>query len=134
MAEGPVHVAGPVYLRLTFNRGAAFSLGSGAPPAVDVLAVLLALAIAWASARAVMNGGRPAVLVGLGLVMGGALSNLADRFVGGHHGAVVDFIQLVGWWPIFNIADAAITIGAVMVAASLVLPGRPGARRSSGGL
>ena len=70
-------------------------------------------------------------MVALGLLAGGAVSNLADRFFRHHHGAVVDFIQLVSWWATFNVADAAITIGALTLAVSLVLfPGRqrlPGA-------
>ena len=78
------------------------------------------------------------VIVGLGLLAGGALSNLADRFFRHHHGAVVDFIQLVSWWATFNVADAAITVGALTLAVSLVLfpgtaspssRGRPPGRR-----
>ena len=104
------HVIGPIYLVLTFNQGAAFSLGSGrlsghrggghcpgcsrdrhvraGPPGVGPTSV---------------------VVVGLGLLLGGALSNLGDRLFRHHHGAVVDFIQPVSWWPTFNVADAAIT-------------------------
>jgi len=52
-------------------------------------------------------------VAGLGLAFGGATSNLADRVV---RGAVIDFIA-VGWWPIFNLADAAMVIGAGMVIA-----------------
>ncbi|MEO7362766.1 MAG: signal peptidase II [Gemmatimonadaceae bacterium] len=52
-------------------------------------------------------------VAGLGLAVGGATSNLLDRVV---HGAVIDFIA-VGWWPIFNLADAAMVIGAVLVVA-----------------
>ena len=53
------------------------------------------------------------------------MSNLADRFFRHHHGAVVDFISLVSWWATFNVADAAITIGALTLAVSLVFfPGR----------
>ena len=116
---GPRHVLGPVYLVLSFNRGAAFSLGSGVSPVIEALASALAVAVIAFSGRAARIGASPVVLVGLGLLSGGALSNLADRVLGDHHGAVVDFIQAVSWWPTFNVADAAITTGAVTVAVSL---------------
>ena len=55
--------------------------------------------------------------LGLGLVLGGALGNLADRALRGPglSGHVVDFIDL-HWWPVFNVADSAIVIGAVLLA------------------
>jgi signal peptidase II len=112
-------VLGPVYLVLSFNRGAAFSLGSGASPVIEALASALAVAVIAFSGRAARVGASPVVVVGLGLLSGGALSNLIDRLLGDHHGAVVDFIQAVSWWPTFNVADAAITTGAVTVAVSL---------------
>jgi len=117
----PRHVLGPVYLVLSFNRGAAFSLGSGASPIIEALASALAVAVIAFSGRSARIGASPAVVVGLGLLSGGALSNLADRLLGDHHRAVVDFIQAVSWWPTFNVADAAITTGAVTVAVSLTL-------------
>jgi len=57
--------------------------------------------------------------VALGLLAGGAAGNLVDRLLRDHGGAVVDFIDLQ-WWPVFNLADAAITCGAV----ALVLASR----------
>jgi signal peptidase II len=74
--------------------------------AVLLLAVLLVV-----GTRSVET---PWAAVGLGLLVGGAVGNLADRLVGGHGGAVVDFIDLQ-WWPAFNVADAAITCGAVLL-------------------
>ena len=56
-------------------------------------------------------------LVGLVLVLGGALGNLADRLArspGFLRGHVVDFVA-VGWWPVFNVADSCITIGAIVL-------------------
>lgn len=116
LADGPVHVVWTLDLDLTFNTGTAFSLGRGLGPvlallAVAVLAVLLRSGVATASTGAA---------VAVGLVLGGALGNLTDRalrttdgegFLGG---AVVDFVDL-GWWPVFNVADAAIVVGAVGV-------------------
>ena len=71
----------------------------------------------------------PAALA-MGLLLGGAVGNLADRLVRHHHGAVIDFIDL-HWWPVFNVADAAITVGALLLALVLfrarpVPPGRRG--------
>jgi signal peptidase II len=65
--------------------------------------------------------GRAAVL---GLIIGGAIGNLADRFFRGDHGAVVDFVAL-HWWPTFNLADASIVVGCLLLAVSFL---RAGAR------
>jgi len=115
------HVVATLYLVLTYNRGAAFSLGRGAAPLVEAIAIALAVIVLWLSGRLAHAGGNLAALVGLGMVAGGALSNLGDRFIRHNHGAVIDFVQLVSWWPVFNLADAAITVGAVTVAVHLVV-------------
>ena len=117
---GRRHVIGPVYLTLTFNRGAAFSLGAGASPIIEAVAIALVVGVIVLSRRAARGGANIAVIVGLGLLLGGALSNLGDRLFRHYHGAVVDFIQLVSWWPTFNVADASITVGAVTVVIALV--------------
>jgi signal peptidase II len=134
VAGVPRHVLGPTYLLLTYNKGAAFSLGSGASSLIEALAVVLAVAVMWLSGRLAKGGTNLAAVTGFGLVSGGALSNLADRFVRHHHGAVVDFIQLVSWWPIFNVADAAITVGAVTIAVTLVFFSAPARTGPSPGL
>jgi signal peptidase II len=51
----------------------------------------------------------PAAQVGLGAALGGATSNLYDRL---RRGAVVDFVA-IGWWPVFNLADVGISVGAM---------------------
>jgi len=114
------HVIGPVYLTLTFNRGAAFSLGAGASPIIEAVAIALVVVVIAMSRRAAKGGANVAIIIGLGLLLGGALSNLADRLFRHHHGAVVDFIQLVSWWPTFNVADASITVGAVTLVVAMV--------------
>jgi signal peptidase II len=58
----------------------------------------------------------------IGLVVGGALGNLADRL---KDGAVVDFIS-VGWWPAFNVADSSISVGMVLLIITLLLGERFG--------
>jgi len=55
--------------------------------------------------------GNRVMALGFGLLLGGALGNIADRFDDGH---VTDFIQ-IGWWPLFNIADSCITIGVIIL-------------------
>jgi signal peptidase II len=98
-------------LNLTFNFGSAFSLrwANGAIISLVVVIVVVVLLSSGAGAHSRMAA------VGLGLVLGGAAGNLADRifragdgFLGG---GVVDFIDLQ-WWPVFNIADTSVVIGA----------------------
>jgi signal peptidase II len=110
----PRHVLGPVNLLLTFNSGAAFSLGAGATPLVEVAVVVLVGALVLLSRR---FAARSALTrVALGLLLGGALGNLIDRLFRHHSGAVVDFIQAVSWWPVFNVADSAVVVGAALLA------------------
>ncbi|MDW8153832.1 MAG: signal peptidase II [Armatimonadota bacterium] len=102
----------PPLLRITLHRntGIAFGLLGGANALVGILAALTALLLLafhrdrWAVDRA--------VLVGLGLVVGGAVGNLLDRVRWGY---VVDFIELP-YWPIFNLADACIVVGGGLLA------------------
>ena len=57
--------------------------------------------------------------VGAGLVLGGALGNLGERIFGGHGGQVPDFVTL-DYWPTFNLADACVTVGVIIVIACLL--------------
>lgn len=120
----PVHLIGPLGLALEFNSGTAFSLFTGAAmwivPAIAIVVVVL-VAFAWRARR-------PVAAVAYGLVVGGALGNLADRLLRGHGGAVVDFVTL-SHWPTFNVADACITVGVVLIVAVLLGVGRSGALR-----
>ena len=127
------HVVGPTYLLLTYNRGAAFSLGTGITPIIEAVVILIVAALVFFSRRSGQNAGALA-MTGVGLLLGGALGNLGDRVfrhLPGHPGAVVDFIQAVSWWPVFNVADAAIVVGVVL----LILGWRsgPGARSAGPG-
>lgn len=107
LADGPIDLFWTLRLRLAFNTGAAFSLGTGFPWLFVVLGVLVLCVLGVLAFRARLSRG-PAVA--LGLVAGGAIGNLVDRVVRGHGGAVVDFIDLQ-WWPVFNLADASICTG-----------------------
>jgi signal peptidase II len=117
--RGPVHVIDDVLeLTLTRNPGAAFSIGVGAAAIFTVVAGVVVVIIARTATRL---RSVPWALA-LGLLLGGALGNLVDRVFrspGPFRGEVVDWIRLPHW-PVFNVADAAITVGAVLaVLASL---------------
>jgi signal peptidase II len=109
------HLWGPFGLALTFNSGFAFSLFSGRAVAITVL-----LCVGVAILAVVVAGVRTVPMaVGAGLVLGGAVGNLSQRIFGGHGGRVPDFITL-NYWPTFNLADACVTIGVVIVIVALV--------------
>ncbi len=102
----------PPVLRLTLwrNTGIAFGLFSGANEVVGLAAVVAA---AWLVVHHRDRWHTSALVrVGLGMVLGGAAGNLADRI---RYGYVVDFLQLPHW-PIFNVADACIVAGGVLLA------------------
>jgi signal peptidase II len=111
----PVHLIGPFGLSLGYNSGSAFSLFTGRAAVLGPVGGLLVVALLWLAWRA----GTAAMAVSLGLVLGGAMGNLADRAFRGHGGGVVDFITL-SHWPTFNVADASITVGVVLVALTLL--------------
>jgi signal peptidase II len=117
--HGVTHVWGPFGLALSFNSGFAFSLFSGRATLVTVLLCIASVVLAvvvWRVRTMVYA-------VGAGLVLGGAVGNVSERVFSAHHGQVADFITLTHW-PTFNLADACITVGVVVIAAALVL-GRP---------
>ena len=103
-------------LVLVYNKGAAFSFLSDAPGWQTPLLVGFALvAIGVVSYLLVRSAGRWILNGGLALVLGGALGNVIDRV---RFGQVVDFLDFHAgtWhWPAFNVADSAITVGAVLL-------------------
>ena len=114
---GDVHVVTPFFnLVLWHNPGAAFSFlaGAGGWQRWFFVAVTLAVsAVILAMLR--KSGGNRLLAAALALVLGGALGNLWDRLTLGH---VVDFIQVHAagyYWPAFNVADSAITVGVVLI-------------------
>lgn len=113
----PRHVIGPINLILTYNSGAAFSLGQGITPIVETVVVGLVVWLLAISRRVSRTASMP-VAAALGLLLGGALGNVGDRLfrhIPYHHGSVVDFIQAASWWPVFNVADSSIVIGVVLL-------------------
>lgn len=119
-------IPGVLHLRYTTNTGGAFGLGDESPLLFAVASILVSVLIVAAAFRIESRG----TAVALGLVLGGALGNLTDRAVRGDGlgGPVVDFIDLQVW-PVFNLADSAIVIGAVL----LVLVGVVRERRAGRG-
>lgn len=111
----PVRVIGEL-LRFTYvrNSGVAFGLGAGLPFPYYLFSIAAVLAIVVLFIRGRVRGtGRR---LALALILGGALGNLVDRL---STGLVVDFIDvgLGRWhWPVFNVADSAVSIGVVLFA------------------
>jgi signal peptidase II len=114
LSRGSIHVVWKLDLQLTYNSGAAFSFARGWGPVFGGLAVVVVLVLLGAVRRVQSTP----IAVALGLVVGGAMGNLADRVFRSHHGAVVDFIAL-HFWPTFNVADSCIVVGGIMAAALL---------------
>jgi signal peptidase II len=114
LADAPVSIIGDdISFELTRNTGSAFSLFQAFTPLLAVIAIGVAVLLV----REVRRSRDTLMIVGLSLVLGGALGNLADRLFrepGFFKGAVVDFVH-VGRFPTFNVGDSAITIGAVLI-------------------
>ena len=101
---------------LVYNKGAAFSFLSDAPGWQTPLLIAFAVvAMGIVAVLLVRSPQRATLCAGLALILGGALGNVVDRI---RYGQVVDFLDFhaAGWhWPAFNVADSAITVGAVLL-------------------
>ncbi len=117
--EPPVRVLGGlVYLQLVRNPGAAFSMATGMTWVLTLIAISVVLAIVWIMPKLRSIGWS----IGLGLVLAGALGNLTDRIFrapGPLHGHVVDFVSVFApngdAFPVFNVADSAISCGGALI-------------------
>jgi signal peptidase II len=117
-------LGGAIYLVQARNSGAAFSVGTGATVMLTAISVVVVVVIA----RAARNLTSKAWAISLGLVLGGALGNLIDRFFRAPapgKGHVVDWISLFAAdghvWPIFNLADSSIVVGGAIAVLLSVL-------------
>jgi signal peptidase II len=137
LADGPIWLVGrSIGFVLSFNSGSAFSIVRSGAPVLAVIAIIAAVVLV----RTVLRTDDVWLVVGLSLVLGGAMGNLVDRLFRAPsflHGAVIDFVKL-GPWPLFNVADAAISIGAVIIIVRVLLDGRhreagPAAADGAGG-
>jgi signal peptidase II len=101
---------GIFHISLVHNRGAAFGLLNNQVP-VFIAATLLAIVLIALSLKNSKANRLSLYNISLYLILGGALGNLIDRLLFGY---VIDFLDF-RFWPVFNIADSAITIGAVLL-------------------
>ncbi len=122
---GEVAVVGPFSIHHVQNSGIAFGLFSGA---TAIVILLTTIAVGWMVVFFARAGARHPVLpVALGLLIGGSVSNLADRVRLGH---VTDFLDL-RYWPAFNLADMCIVAGVVLLVGTM-LSGERAPRRRPG--
>jgi len=114
--ESNVPVLSFIDLVLRWNRGVSFSIGNNIGDYDRVIFAALALAVCAGLVLWMARGAKPLIVGALGLVVGGALGNTLDRV---RHGAVEDFIYVhIGafdWWPVFNVGDSAICVGAALM-------------------
>jgi signal peptidase II len=107
---------GLIDLQLVYNRGAAFSLFTGATQVLALISAGVAFGLVVWILR--LRHGRILQLVAAGLLLGGTLGNGLDRW---RLGAVVDFLALVPIrFPVFNVADVAINLAVVVFALDLL--------------
>jgi signal peptidase II len=123
-------IPGVLDLRFTTNSGGAFSLGQRTP----WIFIGASLAVSAAIVATAFRHTSLPTSVALGSILGGALGNLTDRVIRGPHlsGHVIDFVDL-HVWPVFNVADSAIVIGAIMLAISSIAAERRGASTPDAG-
>jgi signal peptidase II len=113
-----VDVIGPLSIHHVQNSGIAFGLF---PTATAAVIVLTGVAVGWMLVFFARSGARHPILpVGLGLLLGGSVSNLLDRVRLGH---VTDFLDF-RFWPAFNLADAFIVGGVAVLIGALLLADR----------
>ena len=109
-----VHVVGDLLqLHLTRNPGAAFSLGTSFTVALTCLAITATIVVLIVSRKLADR----IWAVGLGAILAGITGNLTDRMLRDpepFRGHVIDFLQLPNW-PIFNVADVSINVGAGLI-------------------
>ena len=111
-------VPGLFHITLVLNSGAAFGLFKGQSVFFTISAVVLIVFILFYICRGRCKD--LLTLTALGLILGGAAGNLIDRIAFGY---VIDFLDF-RIWPVFNIADASITIGAFILAVRMIFDKR----------
>lgn len=137
MVEGqePIHVLGDFFMIVSHrNRGAAFGILQGQLTFFLVITVIFLIGIVFYLHRS-RKDGRKLVPFALALMLGGAVGNFLDRAI---YGEVVDFLQVVfhiGDWvyefPIFNIADSGIVVGALLVLTDTIIEWRREVKRAA---
>ena len=119
LADGHIiPVVWTMQFNLTYNRGMAFSRGTGIGPLIGVIGLVVVVLLLLSLRRA----DNALTRVATGLIIGGAVGNILDRLFRGSgwmRGAVIDFIDFQ-WWPVFNVADMAIMIGAATMMVAML--------------
>jgi len=118
-------IEGIVRLRYTENTGAAFGLFQGGTGVLSIAAIAIITALVLSATR--MGSRNLVLMVALGLVLGGAIGNLSDRLSLGYvrdfievYALRADFGGIVYTFPVFNVADSAITVGVLLIMAVLL--------------
>jgi len=109
-------IKGFFYLTLVHNRGAAFGILKNQLPLFIFTSVFAIIFIYINLKNSARNSKLSLSGLGLGLILAGAIGNLIDRLVFGY---VIDFLDFCVW-PVFNVADSAITVGAILLGWSLL--------------
>jgi len=124
MADGhDIRVIGSLLkFTLSYNSGMAFSKGTGLGPVIGVVALVVVVVLLGSLRKEASRFGQ----VVLATVVGGAAGNIVDRLFrhgGFMRGSVVDFIELPHW-PVFNVADMAVSLGGITLVAAALLASR----------
>ena len=106
-------IKGIFYISLVHNRGAAFGFLKNQLP-LFIATSLIAIILIWRALKS--NKYSKTYTIALSLILAGALGNLVDRLL---YGYVIDFLDF-RVWPVFNVADSAITIGAIILGWSIL--------------
>jgi signal peptidase II len=117
----PTPVIGPFWLSMVQNRGVSFGVLNFDSGVARWPLTVFAFAVAGALAWWVRRAEKPILAVAIGLIMGGAVGNAIDRIRIGWVADFLDFSRLGFPW-VFNVADSAVTVGAVLLVADLLLP------------
>ena len=114
LSDGDIDLFWTLRLRLAYNSGMAFSQGRGLGPVIGVLALVVIVVLVVSARKGTSTLGAVAV----GMVVGGAAGNIADRLFrsdnGFLQGRVIDFIDFQ-WWPVFNVADIGVVVGGILL-------------------
>jgi signal peptidase II len=114
------------------NRGAAFGILQGQRMFFIIITIVILTGIIW-YIQSVRKTAKPWLLVGLGLVLGGAVGNFLDR---ARFGEVVDFLQFnfgSYQFPIFNVADSGIVCGVALILIDTLLSAKDEKKRMQNG-
>lgn len=114
LAHHAVHVVGPLWLRLQYNAGISFSLNRSGPLVTTIATAAVAVAVVVVGVKA----NRGLATAGFGMLIGGGVANVIDRVSAVPH-EVTDFIA-VSSFPVFNVADASITVGFIILVVAAI--------------